>query len=295
MTPRDLRKIDVLQGKYAPMCDSGGFILNDPIVIKHADDRWWISLADSDIKLWAKGLAQGYGFDVEVFEPTVYPLAVQGPKADELMSRVFGDAVRGIRFFRGEMLEFMGEKIYVARSGWSKQGGFEIYLHKPELAEPLWDTLFSHGAELNVAAGCPNGIERIEAGLLSYGSDIDDSHTPLDCGLDSFLDLDADIESLSLPALRKKVGKQTVQLVGIVFDQPADLSENANSVGGFDVCHGQSIVGEIKSQTWSPRYAKHLCLAMMNVSFLDTNSCIEINGQQGKIHPLPFSKIVLES
>lgn len=294
MTPRDLSKIDLLQGKYAPMCDVSGFILNDPIVIKHADDRWWISLADSDIKLWAKGLAQGYGFDVEIFEPTVYPLAVQGPKSDELMSRVFGEQVRDIRFFRGEMLEFMGEKIYVARSGWSKQGGFEIYLHQPALAEPLWDALFTHGADLNVRAGCPNGIERVESGLLSYGSDMDQNHTPFDCGLDSYLNLDADIDSLSLPALRAKAGKQTVKLVGLVFEEKVDLSSNANSAGGLDVIHQQKLVGEITSQAWSPRYSKQLALAMMEISFLESNSSIEINGKQGKIHPVPFAKAALQ-
>ena len=104
MTPRDLSKTDLLQGKYAPMCDAKGRVLNDPIVIKRDHNRWWISLADSDIKLWAQGLAQGYGFDVEVFEPDVSPLGVQGPKSDDLMARVFGEEVRDIGFFRGKLL-----------------------------------------------------------------------------------------------------------------------------------------------------------------------------------------------
>ena len=186
MTPRDLSKTKILQGKYAPMCDAKGHILNDPIVIKLADDRWWISVADSDIKFWAKGLAQGYGFDVRVFEPDVFPLAVQGPKADELMARVFGESVRDIRFFHGKMLAFQGVEMYVARSGWSKQGGFEIYLHQAELAEPLWDELFEQGKDYNVRAGYPNGTERIEAGLLSYGSDMDEHDNPLECGLGVF-------------------------------------------------------------------------------------------------------------
>lgn len=295
MTPRDLRKIEPLQGKYAPMCDAQGFILNDPIVIKHNDQRWWISLADSDIKLWAKGLAQGYGFDVEVFEPTVYPLAVQGPKAEELVSRVFGDEARDIRFFRGEMLEFGGESIYVARSGWSKQGGFEIYLHAPELAEPLWDALFEHGEDLHVRAGCPNGIERIEAGLLSYGSDMDASHTPLDCGLGSYLNLQADIESLSIAALREKAKSQSIALKGLIFKQVMDFSSAANSVGGFDVWHDDVLIGEIKSQVWSPRYNKHLCFAMLDTKYLNENSTLEMCGQQGTIHDIPFPEDALSA
>ena len=225
MTPRDLTKTDLLQGKYAPICNAEGFILNDPIIIKHSDDRWWISIADSDIKFFAQGLAQGYGLDVKVFEPDVFPLAVQGPKADDLMARVFGEQVRGIRFFRGEILPYQGVDMYVARSGWSKQGGFEIYMPEPKLAEPLWDELMEKGADLNVRAGTPNGIERIESGLLSFGNDMDEFDTPFECGLDSYLNLDADIASLSIEALRAKAGKQTRKLVGLAFDKPLSMDE----------------------------------------------------------------------
>jgi len=288
MTPRDLTKVDVLQGKYAPICNAEGFILNDPIIIKHADDRWWISLADSDIKFFAQGLAQGYGLDVRVFEPDVFPLGVQGPKADDLMARVFGEQVRDIRFFRGEMLRFQGVDMYVARSGWSKQGGFEIYMPEPSLGEPLWDELMAKGADLNVRAGTPNGIERIESGLLSYGNDMDEFDTPFECGLDSYLNLDADIQSLSIDALRAKAGKQTRKLVGLAFDKPLDMQDSANHVGGFDIMQSDQRVGEIRSHIWSPRYEKWLAIAMLDLSFLNDNSSITINGQDSQFHPIPF-------
>ncbi len=295
MTPRDLSKTDLLQGKYAPMCDAKGRVLNDPIVIKRDHNRWWISLADSDIKLWAQGLAQGYGFDVEVFEPDVSPLGVQGPKSDDLMARVFGEEVRDIGFFRGKLLPFMGTELYIARSGWSKQGGFEIYLHDWSLGEALWDELFEKGQGLEVRAGCPNGNERIEAGLLSYGSDMDESHTPFDCGLDSFLDLDADVESLSLPALRELAGKQTMKFVGIIFPESPDLDHLMNLRGGYDLFHDGEVVGEVKSQCWSFRYEKHLALAMIDVAFLASNETITFAGQQGQIHDVPFNKLALVS
>ena len=294
MTPRDLTKTDLLQGKYAPICNAEGFILNDPIIIKHADDRWWISIADSDIKFFAQGLAQGYGLDVKVFEPDVFPLAVQGPKADDLMARVFGEQVRGIRFFRGEMLPYQGVDMYVARSGWSKQGGFEIYMPEPKLAEPLWDELMEKGADLNVRAGTPNGIERIESGLLSFGNDMDEFDTPFECGLDSYLNLDADIASLSIEALRAKAGKQTRKLVGLAFDKPlsmdeGDMQDSANHIGGFDIMQSDQRVGEIRSQIWSPRYEKWLAIAMLDLSFLNANSSITINGQDSRFHPIPFA------
>ena len=295
MTPRDLRNTDLLQGKYAPICDARGMILNDPIIIKLRDDRWWISLADSDIKFFAKGLAQGYGMDVEVFEPDVSPLAVQGPKADELVARVFGEESRSIRFFRGKMLSFNGEEFYVARSGWSHQGGFEIYVHDSALGEPLWDALFAAGEDLNVRAGCPNGLERIEAGLLSYGSDMNEHDNLFECGLDSFIDLDADIESLSLPALRAMADKQTRQPMGILFNEPVDFASVANQAGGFDVEHHGQVVGEIRSQAWSPRYKKHLAMGIFQKAYLDQHSSVEIAGQLGDYCGLPFKQDDLQA
>lgn len=287
MTPRDLSKLDLLQGKYAPICNAQGAILNDPIVIKLADDRFWLSIADSDVKFFAQGLAQGYGLDVDVFEPEVSPLAVQGPKADELMARVFGDAVREIRFFRGEMLNFNGVEMYVARSGWSKQGGFEIYMPDWSLGEVLWDALFAHGEDLNVRAGCPQGNERIEAGLLSYGNDMDEFDTPFECGLDSYLNLDAQIDSLSLPALRNMVGKQSRKLVGLVFDQAPSMP--ASRLGGADIKVDGKVIGEVRSQAWSFRYNKHLAIAMLPIDFIDQHEEITIDGQSSHFHPIPFN------
>ena len=294
MTPRDLSKTALLQGKYAPICDAQGHILNDPIVIKLAEDRWWISLADSDIKFFAKGLAQGYGMDVNVFEPDVSPLAVQGPKAEELCARVFGEEVRSIKFFHGKMLSWNGEEIYVARSGWSHQGGFEIYLHKGELGEALWDELFEKGEDLDVGPGSPHGTERLEACLLSYGSDMNEHETPFECGLDSYLNLDAQVDSLSLPALRELAGKQTKKLMGVLFDEPVDVSDNFNIQGGYDLIVDGVVVGEARSQTWSFRYKKYMMYAMFDLSYIRANDVITVNGPDGSIHPLSLFKAALE-
>ena len=282
MTPRDISKAQDLQGIYAPLCNEHGGIINDPIAIRHSANRWWLSIADSDVKLWAQGLATGFGLDVEVFEPEIWPLAVQGPKAEELVARLFGERVRDIRFFRGEMLEFQGRAMYVARSGWSKQGGFEIYLNDASLGEALWDELFRLGEDLNVGPGSPNLIERVESGLLSLGSDIDDSNNPFECGLDIYIKLDADVESLSLPALRKINGRHGKQLVGLIFDQLMDIRPGP-------VLIDNEKIAELTSQCWSPRYRKHLAFAMMNRDYRTNHSSIEINGVVAQISNLPFS------
>lgn len=288
MTPRDISKTAIGQCLYAPLCDEMGHIINDPIAIKLAPGHWWLSIADSDVKLWAKGLATGFGLDVEVLEPDVWPLAVQGPKAEQLMARVFGNAVKDIRFFRSAMLQFMGQEMLVARSGWSKQGGFEIYLNNAALAEPLWDELFAQGADLDVKPGSPNLIERVESGLFSFGTDMDFQTNPFECGLDAFINLDADLESLSLPALRAIAGNHQHQLVGLAFEQPMEFAS-------FEITADNQSIGEITTQIWSPRYRKHLAFARLTRDYLKHHSEIEIAGQTAKICTLPFDSEMLNA
>lgn len=288
MTPRDIKRAEQGQGLYAPLCARNGGVLNDPILIKLDDDHWWLSIADSDIKLWCGGLASGYGLDVQIAEAEIWPLAVQGPKAEELVSRVFGDEVRSIRFFRSKMLGFRGREMMVARSGYSKQGGFEIYLNDASLAEPLWDELFDMGQDLNVGPGCPNLIERVESGLISYGNDVTDEHNPFECGLDTYIDLDADIEALSLPVLRAIAGKQERQLVGLTFDQPMEFD-------AYSIEIENRVIAEITSQVWSPRFRKHLAFAMMKRDYLTNHSEVEVMGLPARITDLPFATEVLNA
>jgi dimethylsulfoniopropionate demethylase len=167
LTVRDLSAFDVGRCGYAPVCDDRGKLLNDPVILRVGNDRWWLSAADSDLALWAGGLAVGLGLDVDVREADVVPLAVQGPLADELTARVLGDDLRSLRFFRHITVSYRGHPLVVSRTGWSAQGGFEIYVDDVEIAGALYDELFEVGAPLDVGPGCPNLIERIEpAGVL---------------------------------------------------------------------------------------------------------------------------------
>ena len=150
MTPRRVDNVAQDRCVYLPLADEHGKLINDPVGIRLADDHWWLSIADSDVLLWAKGLAFGAGLDVQVEEPDVWPLAVQGPEAENLMARVFGEAVRDIRFFRYQRLAFEGHEFIVARSGWSKQGGFEVYVDSISVGQALYDKLFSVGKDLDV-------------------------------------------------------------------------------------------------------------------------------------------------
>ncbi|MBN3561158.1 dimethylsulfoniopropionate demethylase [Aliamphritea spongicola] len=284
MTPRDLSNARAGQCFYLPLCDEKGMLINDPIAIKHSDDHWWLSIADSDVKLWAKGIATGMQLDVKVCEPDVWPLAVQGPKAEELMARVFGEEVKDIRFFQYRHLNYRDTDMVVARSGWSKQGGFEIYVNDAELGCMLWDDLFSAGEDLQVAPGCPNLIERIESGLLSFGNDMDYSDTPLECGLDKYVSLSADINSLSIEALRNSTPRH--QLVGLVCQ--GKHSFTATGVYMEELC-----VGEITSWAWSPKYGVTLAFARCNPAGMDEGVSLTVNSDSGAqpvvLSGLPFN------
>ena len=259
MTPRDISQAQDDQCFYLPLCDENGILINDPIAIKVDAQTWWLSIADSDVKLWAKGLALGAGLDVTITEPDVWPVAIQGPKAEELVERLFGNGVRQIRFFRYQRLAFQGHEMIVARSGWSKQGGFEVYVDDPEVGQAMWDMLFERGADLNVGHGGPNLIERIESGLLSFGNDMDYRHTPLQCGLDKYCHLDRDLPSMSLNALRQQKAEGVPRrLIGLAAPQIHQLTDDAK------VRLEGSIVGEISSQTLSGKYQAWLGFAMLN-------------------------------
>jgi dimethylsulfoniopropionate demethylase len=264
MTPRDISKAQSDQCFYLPLCDQHGKLMNDPVGIKIDEQTWWLSISDSDILLWAKGLAFGKGLNVVVSEPDVGPIAIQGPKADELMSRVFGDVVGEIRFFRYKRLAYKGHEFIVARSGWSKQGGFEVYIDHAELGQALWDELFEVGEDLNVGHGSPNLIERVESGLMSFGSDMDFRHTPLECGLEKFCNLDSNIDSMSLPALRNQRDDGIQQkLVGIVGE---GMSEQPDTVQLL--VDGEN-VGEITSHSISAKYYAWLAFAMIDLKTIE--------------------------
>ena len=264
MTPRDISKAQSDQCFYLPLCDQHGKLMNDPVGIKIDEQTWWLSISDSDILLWAKGLAFGKGLNVVVSEPDVGPIAIQGPKADELMSRVFGDVVGEIRFFRYKRLAYKGHEFIVARSGWSKQGGFEVYIDHAELGQALWDELFEVGEDLNVGHGSPNLIERVESGLMSFGSDMDFRHTPLECGLEKFCNLDSNIDSMSLPALRNQRDDGIQQkLVGIVGE---GMSEQPDTIQLL--VDGEN-VGEITSHSISAKYYAWLAFAMIDLKTIE--------------------------
>ena len=203
MTCRDLSKSKIGRCYYCPIIDDNAGLVNDPVVLKLDENRWWISIADSDVILFAKGLAIGNKYDVKIFEPNVDIMAVQGPKSFKLMEKIFGKKILDMKFFGFDYFDFEGSKHLIARSGWSKQGGFEIYVENTESGLKLYDEMFKVGKEFNVKPGCPNLIERIESALLSYGNDMDNNDNPLECGFEKYVNLESNINFLGKDRLIK--------------------------------------------------------------------------------------------
>ena len=290
ITCRDLSKAKDNICYYAPIVDDKGKILNDPLIMKVAPDTWWISISDTDVVLYAKGIAIGKNLDVEVIEPNVNPLAVQGPKSFELMRRVFGEEILKMKFFHFKRYPFAGHDFLIARSGWSKQGGFEIYVDDDVKGLELYDALTLEGKDLDVRPGCPNLIERIEGGLLSYGNDMDMNDTPLECGLDAFVSFNPDIEYLGKSILEKQHAEGVNRsLVGL------KLQMDKISITKFiPLFRGSKMIGELRSACFSPKFQCCLGIAMVDKSEQDTSQPLQISieGNQitAEITSLPFTK-----
>ena len=289
MTCRDLSKSKVGRCYYCPIIDDKAGLINDPVILKLDENRWWVSIADSDVILFAKGLAIGNKFDVKIFEPNVDIMAVQGPKSYNLMEKIFGKKITEMKFFGFEYFEFAGAKHLIAKSGWSKQGGYEIYVEHSDSGLALYDKLFEVGKEFNVKPGCPNLIERIESALLSYGNDMDNGDNPLECGLDKYVNLDTEVNFLGKDKL-KEVKKKgiTRKLMGVVIE-----AKEINVSKSIELTNDKnSKIGELRSGVYSPHFKKVIGIAMLDKPFFEVSQKfkISINGDvfEGKVCDLPF-------
>ncbi len=285
MTPRDLSRQKIGQTIYTPICDDRGHVLNDPVTIKLQDDRYWVSIADSDVGLFAKGLAIGAKLNVEVFEPDVHPLGVQGPKADELIARVFGDEMRQTPFFGTQTREFGGRTHLIARSGYSGQGGFEIYLSGSNLGEPLWDALMEAGRDLDVRAGCPNVIERVESGLLSFGNDMTSENTIAETGLHRFCKTIAP-DHVGANAIKTE-GEPKRQIRFLKFEG-GPMSVPTKPVSLFS---GNAHAGRVTTAIWSPDHKTNVAIGMIEAPFWDAGSKVTLpDGREGIVQAGPAAR-----
>lgn len=260
---RDLSTQKIGQGKYVAICDHRGVLINDPIVMKVADDCYWLSIGNSDIWFWARCVAGERGLDVDVSEPDVSPMAVQGPKAEDVVASIFGDWVRDLRYFWFKDAEVEGIPITLMRAGWSKQGGYELFLRDGRKGNQLWQIVKEAGKPFDIGPGYPNPSERTESGLLNYGTDTDDTTNPFEVRMGRFVDLDVSDEVIGVAALRKiKADGVKRHQLGVVLEGG---EENEDQSIWLDIKKNGEVIGHMSHKAWSYRLKRMIGYALVSV------------------------------
>jgi len=276
LTPRDLSKLSVGQCKYVLIVNNDGGILNDPILLKLAENHFWLSLADSDILLWAQGIAVNSGLNVTVREPDVSPLQLQGPNSGKIMEALFGKGINNLKYYWHRELGLDGIPLIVSRTGWSSELGYELYLRDGSKGDELWEKIMKTGKEFGLKPGHTSSIRRIEGGMLSYHADADINTNPYELGLNRLINLDIDANFIGKDALKKicKDGIKRKQ-VGIILDCKPLREPNTTF---WKITQDNKIIGKITSAVYSPRLKKNIALAMVSVdkSKLGTELNVEV-------------------
>ena len=263
LTPRDLSKMAVGQCKYILITNADGGLLNDPILLRLAENHFWISLADSDISLWAQGVAVHSGLDVSICEPDVSPLQLQGPNSGKIMKALFGESIEDLRYYWLRELELEGIPLLVSRTGWSSELGYEIYIRDGAYGSELWERIMAAGARFGLKPGHTSSIRRIEGGMLSYHADADIHTNQFELGLDRLVNLDIEANFIGKSSLRriKAKGVERKQ-VGLVLDGAPLTGPNTSF---WAITDKGKTIGKVTSAVFSPRLQKNIALAMVSV------------------------------
>jgi len=291
MSPRDLSQMQVGQCKYVILTNQYGGILNDPILLRIAEDRFWFSLADSDVLFWAQGLAAQGGYDVHIHEPDVSPLQLQGPRSRDIMIALFGEWVSELKYYWFRPASLDGIDVIVSRTGWSSELGYEIFLQNTAQGDQLYEKIMQIGKGMGLKPGHTSTIRRIEGGMLSYHADMDITNNPFEVGLDRLINLDGDFDFVGKDALRqiKAEGIKQKQ-VGLVIDTPPLAAPNTRF---WPVLTGSGQnIGKVTSAVFSPRLKKNIALAMIHVDHSNIGQTLSVDMGNGivsaEIVEIPF-------
>ena len=289
MTCRDLSKSKIGNCYYVPLVDSNGGMINDPLIYKLKDDLWRVCIADSDVLLFAKGIAAGKNLKVNIFEANIDTLAIQGPKSFKLMEEVFGTVINNLKFFKYDFFTFKDNKYLISRTGFSKQGGYEVHLEDIKSGQALYDHFFNIGKKYNLKPGAPNHAERIEGGLLSYGNDMLIEDNPFECGFERYIHLDTGVDFLGKENLIKIKAKGIKKkLMGVKIE-----TNKLNLTDIHLLNKDNEIIGDLRSAAYSPEFKKIVGIAMIKTKYFDNkqNFKMIINGKyiDGKICELPIT------
>ena len=290
ITPRDLAKCEVKQCKFVLNTDADGGILNNPVLLRLGENHFWLSVADGDVLLWAKGVAVNSGLDVQIREPDVAPVQIQGPKSKALMNHLFGDRIQNMKYYFMDEFELDGMDVIVSRTGYSGEVGYEIYLRNASRdAMKLWDTILEAGEPHDLSPIGPCQIRRVEAGILSYGSEIALDNNPYsdyaflnpyEAGLEYTVQLDQEADFIGKEALTRIASegvKRKVVGVEIEGDPMIGYIEDY-----LMVMEGEAQIGQVSSAFYSPRLKKNIGYALVPIENADLGSSLTIRSAIGE-------------
>ncbi|MGH8732608.1 MAG: glycine cleavage T C-terminal barrel domain-containing protein [Burkholderiales bacterium] len=285
LTPRDLSKCRVGEGRYVLITDDAGGIVNDPVLLRIEENRFWLACADSDVLLWAKGVARNSGMQVELRELDVAPLQIQGPKSRDLVRDLFGDATLELKYYQFINTRLGNIPVIVTRTGWTGELGYELYLLDPARGVDLWNRVLKAGRKYKIAPTGPSDIRRIEAGILNYGIDMTLENNPYEVGLERLVNLDKPAEFIGRDALRR-IQKEGVKkkLVGVEISGKAmDMNMTRYPVKGG---------GFVTSCVYSPRLKKNIGYAMVPGEYCAQGTRLKVQAPGGQrnavVVPMPF-------
>ena len=274
LTPRDLSKLVVGQCKYVLIVNHEGGILNDPILLRLKENHYWLSLADSDILLWAQGVAVNSNLNVKIIEPDVSPLQLQGPNSGKIMEALFGESINDLKYYWLRELDLDGISLIVSRTGWSSELGYELYLRDGSKGDELWEKIMSAGKPHGLKPGHTSSIRRIEGGMLSYHADADINTNPYELNLGRLVNLDTNINFIGKDTLQK-INKEGIKRkqVGVILDCEPLTSPNTTFL---EITKDNQLVGKITSAVYSPRLKQNIALAMVTINQSELTNILDV-------------------
>jgi aminomethyltransferase len=289
LTCRDLSKCAVGQARYVLITAADGGILNDPVMLRLGENRFWFALADSDVLLYAKGLAARANLDVEIDEPEAWPLQIQGPDSKHIVSELFGPSILELKYYWFREADVDGIPVIVTRTGWSAEIGYEIYLLDGARGTDLWERIMEAGKAWDIRPTGPSDIRRVEGGIFNWGADFDWRNNPYEMGLERLVDIDMQGKFLAESALRR-IRAQGVErrIVGVEIEgDPLPF----NSVH-WPLTTATRASGRVTSALWSPRLEKNIGYAWVPVQEAETGQRMTVETERGEraatVVPMPF-------
>ncbi len=294
LTPRDVTGVDPGKCRYTIITSQEGGIVNDPVMLRLAKDRYWLSCSDSDLLLWVKGIAVYAGLDVRIHEPDVSPVQIQGPKSRAVIDALFGEEIAGLAYYTLAETTLDNIPLVVTRTGWSGEFGYEVFLRDGSFGTELWDRIIDAGIPHGLVVTGPSDIRRVEAGILGYGCDIGLDTNPFEAGMERLLDLDSGRDFIGRQALVNiRDAGVTRRIVGV-------------ELAGAPLEHGvfterwpvikEERIGDVLVALHSPRLEKNIGYAMVAIKHARPGASMTVSSPVGalaaRVVEMPFVKAV---